>query len=176
VKAWYVFYIRHTRNLKVLKDILYDRDCKIWVPKYKYVTREGKNIKETLVPLFPGYVLVNIDYDDGICRAIEDAKIGYVLNSFQTEIQGREYRGRPIPLKNDEIERIKEIEKNYVEYSEDLLMKAGDLVVLTSGPLRGFKAKILNIQDDYANLEVFIFGRNSKVVAKLEDLDVQRDM
>ena len=178
-KNWFVFYIKHTRNVKLLRDILDDggiADYEIWTPTYRYITKEGGKEVIDQIPLFPGYALVHVEYDSSIGDALEQAKLGCVLDDSTVSCGGRLSRGKAVPLTEEEIERVKDTEKNYVEYSENASLGVNDMMKIERGPLLGLEGRVISVHGEDVQLEVFIFNRITRVSLKSHELrKVQRD-
>ena len=78
-------------------------------------------------------------------------------------------QGRPIPLKEDEIRKMR-LETVVVEGE----FAVGDSIEVVSGPLEGFKGIITELNDgaQKAKVEVEMFGRNTDV--EVEYLQIKK--
>jgi transcriptional antiterminator NusG len=81
---------------------------------------------------------------------------------------------RPTPMMPDEIERIKKDNGCGRTKNFKIEMEIGDLVRITDGPLKGFEAKVTEIDDERGKIKVLMtmFGRETPV--KLDSLQVKK--
>ena len=114
---------------------------------------EEKNGKRKLVErkLMPCYVFIKMIYTNQIWY--------YVTNTRGvTGFCGPQ--GRPIPMREDEIRRMR-----LEEYVSDADFKVGDKVAIDNGPLEGFEGTIveLNAEQQHAKVDILMFGRQQEV-------------
>ena len=116
-------------------------------------TIEEKNGKRKVVQrkMFPCYVLVKMRYTDNLWHTIVNTRgvTGFVGPA-----------GRPLPLTEDEIRRMK-LEKINI----DIKINVGDKVKITSGPLEGFVGDVTNVDPANQKIKVIVsmFGRMTPV-------------
>jgi len=134
------------------------------VPKEKQI--EIRNGKRRTVEkrIFPGYVLVDMIVTDDSW---------YVVRNTPNVTGFIGFGVRPTPMSSDEIDRIKkrmgvEEPKYKIEFS------IGDLVRITDGALKGFEAKVEDIDFDKGKIKVLVnmFGRETPV--NLDFLQVKK--
>lgn len=134
------------------------------VPKEKQI--EIRNGKRRTVEkrIFPGYVLVDMIVTDDSW---------YVVRNTPNVTGFIGFGVRPTPMSPDEIDRIKkrmgvEEPKYKIEFS------IGDLVRITDGALKGFEAKVEDIDFDKGKIKVLVnmFGRETPV--NLDFLQVKK--
>jgi len=143
-----------------MEDKIFD----VIVPKEKQI--EIRNGKRRTVEkrIFPGYVLVDMIVDDDSW---------YVVRNTPNVTGFIGFGVRPTPMSLDEIERIKkrmgvEEPKYKIEFS------INDLVRITDGALKGFEAKVEDIDHDKGKIKVLVnmFGRETPV--NLDFLQVKK--
>ena len=166
-KQWYVFYIKHSRNIKRLESLLHGKDCEIWVPTYR--CKDELTGKENKYSLYPGYALVHIDYDSRIGLKLEELSLGYVLDEHVVEICGKRIRGKPRPVPEDQIDIIKEMERSYIVQDTFSLVE-GEAVRVEHGPFIGFEGKIVAIKNEGIRVELYIFNRMVQVEINAREL------
>lgn len=134
------------------------------VPKEKQI--EIRNGKRRTVEkrIFPGYVLVDMIVTDDSW---------YVVRNTPNVTGFIGFGVRPTPMSPDEIDRIKkrmgvEEPKYKIEFS------IGDLVRITDGALKGFEAKVEEIDSGKGKIKVLVnmFGRETPV--NLDFLQVKK--
>lgn len=134
------------------------------VPTEKQI--EIKNGKRKIVEkkIFPGYVMVNMIVTDDSWYVVRNTPnvTGFIGLGV-----------RPTPMLPDEVKRIKkrmgvEEPKYKIEY------QVNDLVRITDGPLKGYEAKITDIDREKGKIKVLMsmFGRETPVT--LDFLQVKK--
>lgn len=136
----------------------------VLVPKEKQI--EIKNGKRKVVEnrIFPGYVLVQM-------LVTEDS--WYVVRNTPNVTGFIGFGTHPTPISQEEVERIKkrmgiEEPKYQIEFS------VGDLVRITDGALKGFEAKVQEVDQQRGKIKVSVnmFGRETPVT--LDSLQVKK--
>ena len=116
-------------------------------------TIEEKNGKRKVVErkLLPCYVFIKMIYSNQLWYMITQTRgvTGFVGP-----------QGRPIPMKADEIRRMR-----LEEFVSDADFKPGDTVSIAAGPLEGFTGKIVETNDatQKARVNIEMFGRSTDV-------------
>jgi len=121
---------------------------------------EFKNGRKQTVQkkVFPGYLLVKMDYDDRSWRCVRETPgvTGFVAAGTGS---------RPTPLSRSEVEKILAVKKEEAKPTFRLGFEEGDVVRITSGPFADFNGTISEINVDQSKLKVLvnIFDRETPV-------------
>ena len=140
-----------------LQDMIFD----VKIPMEQTI-EEKSNGKRKIVDrkLLPCYVFIKMIYSNQLWYWITNTRgvTGFVGP-----------QGRPIPLKEDEIRKMR-LETVVVEGE----FAVGDKVEVVSGPLEGFVGNITELNDlaQKAKVEVEMFGRNTDV--EVEYLQIKK--
>jgi transcriptional antiterminator NusG len=141
-----------------------DKIFNVIVPKEKQI--EIKNGKRRIVEkrIFPGYVLVEMIVTDDSWYVVRNTPnvTGFVGLGV-----------RPTPMAKEEIGRVKK-RMGVEEPKYKIEFKEGDLVRIVDGPLKGFEAKVTDIDKDKGKIKVSVsmFGRETPV--NLDFLQVKK--
>jgi transcriptional antiterminator NusG len=171
-RGWYVIHTysgyeeQVAENLKQRIDSLDmgDKIFQVLVPKEKQIEIKNGHRKTVEKKIFPGYVLVEMIVTDDSWYVVRNTPnvTGFIGLGV-----------RPTPMSKDEIDRIQkrmgvEEPKYKIEY------KPGDLVRISDGPLKGFEAKVTEIDEDKGKIKVLVsmFGRETPV--SLDSLQVKK--
>ncbi len=132
-----------------------DRIFDVIVPKEKQI--EIKNGKRKIVEkrIFPGYVIVDMIVTDDSW---------YVVRNTPNVTGFIGFGVRPTPMSKEEIDRIKKrMGVEEPKYKIDL--KAGDLVKINDGALKGSEGKIEEVDQGRGKIKVLVnmFGRETPV-------------
>ena len=143
--------IKQRAHTLKLEDHIFD----IIVPKEKQV--EIKNGKRRTVEkrTYPGYVFVNMIVTD---------ESWYVVRNTPNVTGFLGSGVRPTPIPQSEVDQImSKMAKDEPEYNVDL--KAGDLVRISDGPLKGYEGKVTEVNVDKGKVKVAVsmFGRETPV-------------
>ena len=171
-RNWYVIHTYSGYEEQVAEDLkqriesfgMENQVFDVIVPKEKQI--EIRNGKRRTVEkrIFPGYVLVDMIVTDDSW---------YVVRNTPNVTGFIGFGVRPTPMSPDEVDRIKkrmgvEEPKYKIEFS------IGDLVRITDGALKGFEAKVEDIDFDKGKIKVLVnmFGRETPV--NLDFLQVKK--
>jgi len=171
-RGWYVIHTysgyeeQVAENLKQRIESLAmdDKIFKVLVPKEKQIEIKNGHRKTVEKKIFPGYVLVEMIVTDDSWYVVRNTPnvTGFIGLGV-----------RPTPMSKEEIDRIQkrmgvEEPKFKIEY------KPGDLVRISDGPLKGFEAKVTEIDEDKGKIKVLVsmFGRETPV--SLDSLQVKK--
>ena len=114
---------------------------------------EKANGKEKVVErkLLPCYVFIKMVYSN---------QLWYLVTNTRGVTGFCGPQGRPIPMKEDEIRKMR-----LEEYVADADFKAGDRVSIDNGPLEGFIGTIREVNDETqrAKVTIVMFGREQDV-------------
>jgi transcription antitermination factor NusG len=145
--AWYVLYTK-PRNEKKVAERLNGSGYSVYCPLHKVRKQWSDRIKTVEEPLFRNYVFIQI----------EDAKRDEVF-AFPGTVCYLFWLRRPAVVRQTEIATIQKWLGEY-EHIEVSQIMPGDYIRITSGPLSGKEAILLD-------------RRNSKVIVQLEELGIQ---
>jgi transcription termination/antitermination protein NusG len=165
-RKWYVVRAIGGKEKKVKESIeseiaslnLQDYVSQVLIPAEKvYQIRNGKKISKER-NLYPGYVLV---------EACLEGEIAHILKNITNVIGflGAEKGGEPVPLQQNEVNRILGKVDELAESEEELNAPyfVGESVKVIDGPFNGFNGIIDEVNNEKKKLKVMvkIFGRKT---------------
>lgn len=171
-RGWYVVHTysgyeeQVAENLKQRIETLnmQDRIFNVLVPKEKQIEIKNGKRKTVEKRIFPGYVLVEMVVTDDSWYVVRNTPnvTGFIGLGV-----------RPTPISKEEVERIKK-RMGVEEPKYKIEFKVDDLVKITDGPLKGFEAKVTEIDEDKGKIKVLVsmFGRETPV--SLDFLQVKK--
>jgi transcriptional antiterminator NusG len=130
--------------------------------------RQGKRSTSTK-KFLPSYILVEMDLDK------ETQNLVVSTPGITNFVGGG---GKPVPLKEDEVQRIVgQIDRSRLEESDDAPFQAGDPVKVTDGPFMDFSGTIseVNLERRKVKVMVSIFGRPTPVELDFLQVDLVKD-
>ncbi|MCX7943078.1 MAG: hypothetical protein N2746_01020 [Deltaproteobacteria bacterium] len=129
VKNWAVIHT-HSRCEKIVADFLAEKNVKYYLPLYKKRRRYGKHIRESMLPLFPGYLFYDFD---GISKSLI-YKTHKVANIIEAKDKDQ--------LRN-ELENISRALATGRFFERADFETPGRRVIVTSGPLEGIEGEFV---------------------------------
>jgi len=147
-----------------IRDILIPTETVVEIRSGKKRTRE-KNF-------FPGYILVNVAYDEEVNNLIQSAPscLGF--------LKGGKGDKSPTPLKKTEVDRILGRVHDSQEMMDqggvvDIPYNEGDLVKVIDGPFKDFDGTVQEVNTDKLKLRVLvsIFGRKTPVEVDVNQVE-----
>jgi len=146
----------------------------VLIPQEKVFEVKGGKKKMKLKNFLPGYILIEAELDDRIRDFI--SKTPSIINMVGSKsIKGQ--RLDPIPLKPNEIKRIKAIlNDEATEEKLDVYLNVGDPVKVTSGPFNNFSGNILEVNLEKLKVKVMvsIFGRKTPIEIDLSQIEKEK--
>lgn len=172
LRGWYVIHtytgfedqVADSLKQRIESLDMQDKIFDVIVPIEKQI--EIKNGKRQIVErkIFPGYVMVDMIVTDDSWYVVRNTPnvTGFIGLGV-----------RPTPMSPQEVERIKK-RMGVEEPKYKIELKVDDLVRINDGPLKGFEAKVTEIDDDKGKIKVLMsmFGRETPVT--LDFLQVKK--
>lgn len=162
-RGWYVIHtysgyeeqVAENLNQRIESMGMKDKIFKVLVPKEKQIEIKNGRRKTVEKKIYPGYVLVEMIVTDDSWYVVRNTPnvTGFIGLGV-----------RPTPMSQVEIDRIQK-RMGVEEPKYKIEFKPGDLVRITDGPLKGFEAKVTEIDEDKGKIKVLVsmFGRETPV-------------
>ncbi|MGA2667245.1 MAG: transcription termination/antitermination protein NusG [Patescibacteria group bacterium] len=162
-RGWYVIHtysgyeeqVAENLNQRIESMGMKDKIFKVLVPKEKQIEIKNGRRRTVEKKIYPGYVLVEMIVTDDSWYVVRNTPnvTGFIGLGV-----------RPTPMSKEEIDRIQK-RMGVEEPKYKIEFKPGDLVRITDGPLKGFEAKVTEIDEDKGKIKVLVsmFGRETPV-------------
>jgi len=135
-----------------------DKIFRVHIPMEDVMEIKGGKKQVVQKKVFPGYLLVKMDYDNDSWYVVRNTPgvTGFVSAGTGT---------KPTPLSKREVEKILVVKKEEAKPQVRLGFEEGDVVRIISGPFADFNGTISEINPDQAKLKVLvnIFDRETPV-------------
>ncbi len=159
---------------EIKEEKLEDKIKNVILPEEKvFEVKSGKK-KVKMKNFLPGYLLIEAILDDEVRAFIKRAPS--ILNLVGTK-RGKEQKLEPIPLRPDEVKRLKMLlsEENQTE-KIDLRLNVGDPVKVISGPFNNFSGNVLEIYPEKMKVKVMvsIFGRKTPIELEFTQIEKEK--
>ena len=177
-KKWYVVRavsgkekkVKEQLDVEIIRHKLEDYVAQILIPTEKvYQIRNGKKVSKER-NFFPGYIMV---------EAVLTGEVPHIIKGVTNVIGflGAEKGGDPVPLRQNEVNRILGTVDDLAETEEELNIPfvAGEAIKVIDGPFNGFNGVIEEINAEKKKLKVMvkIFGR--KTPLELNYMQVEKE-
>jgi transcriptional antiterminator NusG len=126
------------RHEKKVNEALVEKSIETFLPLREVLSQWKDRRKRIKIPLFPGYLFINIALEDR-WRVLSTRGTLRIVGSG----------GVPIPVSLDQIEAIKRVLESRVECDCYPYLTQGREVVVVNGPLEGIKGRILERRGNY---------------------------
>lgn len=171
-RGWYVIHtyagyedqVAENLGQRIASTAMHEKVFNVIVPKEKQI--EIKNGRRKVVErrIFPGYVLVEMIVTDDSWYVVRNTPnvTGFIGLGV-----------RPTPISQEEVDRIKK-RMGVEEPKFQIDLKEDDLVRISDGPLKGFEAKVTEVDQGKGRVKVYVnmFGRETPV--NLDVLQVKK--
>ena len=159
---------------EIRNEKLHDKINNVLIPLEKVFEVKGGKKKVKFKNFLPGYILIEADLDEKIRDFI--SKTPSIINMVGSKsVKG--VKLDPIPLKRDEVKRIKSILNEEGDKEKlDIQLNVGDPVKVTSGPFNNFSGNILevNLEKFKVKVMVSIFGRKTPIELELTQVEKEK--
>lgn len=161
VARWYAAHIR-SRHEKRVADQLAGKDVNFFLPLYTAQHRWKDRLARVELPLFPGYMFVQISLAERL-RVLEVPGVVRLVSAG----------GEPVPLDEGEINILRHGLSNKVIAEPYPYLKVGDRVRIKSGSLAGLEGILLRKKDTLrVVISVDLIMRSIAVDVPAADLEV----
>jgi len=164
---WYAIHTK-SRHEDVVYLGLTQKAYHAFLPKLEVWSKRKDRRKRILIPMFPGYLFVEL-------FSLENAIKLDVLKTFGVvRILGKPRGAEPIAIPDAKIDAIQRIVQSRVEVQQFQYPKVGEPAMIIDGPFKGVEGLVL--KTDY-DKELFVIGielLQRSVAIKLEGFQISR--
>jgi transcription antitermination factor NusG len=160
--AWFAIWTR-SRHEKIVRDQLEKKsDVDVFLPTIGKWSRWKDRKKKIDWPLFPGYVFA---------RFVPDERVGILKVDGVVQIISNNGIMSAIP--DEEIDSIRTLVESELAYDPVPLIKEGDMVKVTSGPLKGVIGRLVTKKGASARLVLSVDLIGQAVSVEVDAADVK---
>jgi transcriptional antiterminator NusG len=159
---WFALWTR-SRHEKIVRDQLAKKsDVDVFLPTIGKWSRWKDRKKKIDWPLFPGYVFA---------RFVADERVGILKVDGVVQIISNNGMLSAIP--DEEIDSIRTLVESELAYDPVPLIKEGDMVKVTSGPLKGVVGRLITKKGASARLVLSVDLIGQAVSVEVDAADVK---
>jgi len=159
---WFAIWTR-SRHEKLVRDQLEKKsDVDVFLPTIGKWSRWKDRKKKIDWPLFPGYVFA---------RFVADERVGILKVDGVVQIISNNGMLSAIP--DEEIDSVRTLVESELAYDPVPLIKEGDMVKVTSGPLKGVVGRLVTKKGAQARLVLSVDLIGQAVSVEVDAADVK---
>lgn len=164
---WYAVHTRSRHEDRAYAGLLL-KSFQVFLPKFEVWSKRKDRKKKILIPMFPGYLFVQLFSPDNATKLD-------VLKTFGVvRILGKPGGAEPIPVPDATIEAIQRLVQSKVEIQQFQYPRIGEPALISDGPFKGIEGVV--ISTDYEK-ELFVISielLQRAVAIKLEGFQIKR--
>ena len=164
---WYAVHTRSRHEDRVHLGLT-QKTYHAFLPKMEVWSKRKDRRKKILIPMFPGYLFVELLSLDN------EIKVDVLKTFGVVRILGKPRGSEPLPIPDDKIDAIQRIVQSKVEVQQFQYPKVGEPARIIDGPFKGVEGLVL--KTDYEK-ELFVIGielLQRSVAIKLEGFQITR--
>jgi transcription antitermination factor NusG len=147
---------------------LIQKSIPTFLPKIEVWSKRRDRRKKIMIPMFPGYLFVELFSLDS------QTKLNVLKTFGVVRILGKPTGSEPIPVPDAKIEAIKRIIQSKIEVQQIQYPKVGEPALIVDGPFTGIEGVV--VSTDYSK-ELFVISielLQRSVAIKLEGFQVKK--
>jgi transcriptional antiterminator NusG len=164
---WYAVHTRSRHEDRAYLGLI-QKSVNTFLPKMEVWSKRKDRKKKILIPMFPGYLFVELLSLDN------EIKVNILKTFGVVRLLGKPRSAEPIAIPDDKIDAIQRIVRSKVEVQQFQYPKVGEPARIIDGPFKGVEGLVL--KTDYAK-ELFIVGielLQRSVAIKLEGFQITK--
>jgi transcriptional antiterminator NusG len=164
---WYAVHTRSRHEDRVHASLIL-KSFQVFLPKIEVWSKRKDRKKKIMIPMFPGYLFVEL-------LSLDNQLKLDVLKTFGVvRILGKPRGAEPIPVPDAKIEAIQRLILSRVEIQQFQYPRVGEPALITDGPFKGIEGVV--ISTDYEK-ELFVISielLQRAIAIKLEGFQIKR--
>jgi transcription antitermination factor NusG len=159
---WYAVYTSCRHEQKVYERLV-KKSIYAFLPRMEVWSRRKDQRKKIKIPLFPGYLFVNVDLEPYVwLEILKTPGVAYILGN-----------NKPTPIPESQIASIQILLENDVLIRPHPYTKIGQKVRVVNGPLMGCEGILLRNKPNQQRLIISVELLNRAVSAEIHEADAE---
>jgi len=164
---WYAVHTRSRHEDRVYTGLV-QKSLHTFLPKIEVWSQRKDRRKKIMIPMFPGYLFVELLSVDS------ETKLNVLKTFGVVRILGKPRGAEPISVPDAKIEAIQRLVQSKVEIQQIQYPKIGEPALITDGPFKGIEGLV--VSTDYSK-ELFVISielLQRSVAIKLEGFQIKK--
>ena len=165
--SWYAVHTRSRHEDRVCLGLL-QKSFHAFLPKLEVWSKRKDRRKKIMIPMFPGYLFVELATLDN------EIKVDVLKTFGVVRILGKPAGSEPIAVPDAKIDAIRRIVDSKVEVQQFQYPKVGEPARIIDGPFKGVEGRVLrtDYEKEFFVIEIELLQRS--VAIKLEGFQITR--
>jgi transcription termination/antitermination protein NusG len=164
---WYAVHTRSRHEDRVFLGLM-QKAFTAFLPKLEVWSKRKDRRKKIMIPMFPGYLFVELPRIDNAIKLD-------VLKTFGVvHLLGKPRGSEPIPVPDEKIDAIRRIVESKVEVQQFQYPKVGEPARIVDGPFKGVEGLVLRTDYEKELFVIEIELLQRAVAIKLEGFQITR--
>jgi transcription antitermination factor NusG len=164
---WYAVHTRSRHEDRAYLGLV-QKSLNVFLPKIEVWSRRKDRRKKILIPMFSGYIFVELLDLDNYTKL-------EVLKTFGVvRILGKSHSHEPIPIPDAQIEAIQRIVHSKIEVQQFQYPKVGERAKIVDGPFQGVEGLVVSTDLEKELFVVSIDLLQRSVAIKLEGFQIAK--
>jgi len=165
--SWYAVHTRSRHEDKAFNGLV-QKSIPSFLPKIEVWSKRKDRRKRIMVPLFPGYLFVEMFSLDN------EAKLDVLKTFGVVRILGKPTGSEPISVPDDKIDAIRRIVESRVEVQNLQYPHVGEAARIVDGPFKGIEGTVIktDYQKDLFVVTIELLQRS--VAIKLDSSQIEK--
>jgi transcriptional antiterminator NusG len=164
---WYAVHTRSRHEDRAYAGLLL-KSFPAFLPKIEVWSKRKDRRKKIMIPMFPGYLFVQLLSPDST------TKLGVLKTFGVVRILGKPGGAEPIPVPDAKIEAIQRLVQSKVEIQQFQYPRIGEPALITSGPFKDIEGVVISTDYEKDLFVISIELLQRAVAIKLEGFQIKR--
>ena len=164
---WYAVHTRSRHEDRVYTSLVM-KSVQAFLPKMEVWSKRKDRRKKIMIPMFPGYLFVEI------ITLNNQIKLDVLKTFGVVRILGKPTGAEPIPIPDNKIEAIQRLVQSKVEIQQFQYPKVGEPALITDGPFKGIEGIVVGTDYEKELFVISIELLQRAVAIKLEGFQIKR--
>lgn len=164
---WYAVHTKSRHEDKVYNGLM-QKNHPAFLPRIEVWSKRKDRKKKILLPMFPGYLFVELLSTDG------ETRLDILKTYGVVKILGDRSTFDPIPVPEETIEALKKIVSSRVEIQQFQYPRVGERARIIDGPFKGIEGLVVSTDLEKELFAITIELLQRSVAIKLEGFQIEK--
>jgi transcription antitermination factor NusG len=164
---WYAIHTK-SRHEELVNSGLTSKFYHAFLPKIEVWSKRKDRRKRIHIPMFPGYLFVELD------RITNENKLDILKTFGVVRILGKFVGHEPIPIPDEKIDAIQRLVSSKVEVRHFQYPKVGETARIIDGPFKGIEGTVLQTELDKELFVISVDILQRSVAIRLQGFQIEK--